>query len=143
MDKENKVLCCVFIIVIVFIIIAIIIGSKYSAKQSEIFQEKVNNCWKKEGCNKYNCLANLISHVDVRRNYLLQEQNCLLKENKDKKKVNLNEDLYCYSASSEPECPKIILKNGTEIIEYPCFQNANMILKCINKSEIKEINSNL
>lgn len=51
--------------------------------------------------------------------------------------ITQNDTLYCYPSSSEPICNKIILKNGTEIIQNICFQNANIIFKCINKSDIK------
>ena len=43
-------------------------------------QEEEENCYKISGCDKWRCLADWTGSRVYERNYLLREQNCLLKE---------------------------------------------------------------
>lgn len=67
----------VFILLIGFVIFLGLSSNHQYIKERTI---KINNCNQIESCDKYKCLAEITSLYNAQRNYLLQEQNCLLRE---------------------------------------------------------------
>ena len=75
-QKLSIIIFFLLLIVVVSFLAYIIIGIQND------FQEDTLACEQIKECERYGCLAELSGFVSWKNNYLLQEQNCLLREYK-------------------------------------------------------------
>jgi len=71
----------IIVAIVIVIFFGMIILFSFGAYQYQLKQfGELESCKQITTCDKYKCLAELTSPSKLKANYLLQEQNCILKE---------------------------------------------------------------
>ena len=84
MEKQTKTLIIVILMTLVVIASIYFIIWNYTKDEANAWDNERELCEKLKGCEKYSCLADYSIFRSEKRNYLLQEQNCLLRLNQCK-----------------------------------------------------------
>jgi len=80
--KELKIIAIVLIIVMTITGTFTYLALKEAHKQNERINSEIIKCKELPECESYKCIAQLPLGIDYQRNYLLMEQNCLLRQKK-------------------------------------------------------------